>query len=144
MKTFLCTILCLATLSVFSQNITEEDLILKARQYSNEAIAKGDIESISKYWLDDFLIVRGSGVIVIGKEASKADWIKGLKETPQAYYERIPSEIIISKTNPELAWESGNWKGFNTYSKGGRYSAQWKKKEGEWKLQAELFVALEK
>jgi hypothetical protein len=32
----------------------------------------------------------------------------------------------------------------NTYSKGGRYSAQWKKKDGEWKLQAELFVALEK
>ncbi|TAH14262.1 MAG: nuclear transport factor 2 family protein [Sphingobacteriia bacterium] len=137
-------LLLLSFHSAFSQNIQEEELISKARQYSNEAIAKRDIEDITKYWLDDFLIIRGSGIIVIGKEASKADWINGFKETPQAYYERIPSEIIISKSNPELAWETGNWKGFNTYSKGGRYSAQWKKKEGEWKLQAELFVALEK
>lgn len=144
MKTILFTILFCSFQSAFAQNINEEGLISKARQSSNEAIAKKDIEGISKYWLDDFLIIRGSGVIVIGKEASKVDWIKGFKETPQAYYERIPSEIIISKSNPDLAWESGNWKGFNTYSKGGRYSAQWKKKDGEWKLQAELFVALEK
>jgi ketosteroid isomerase-like protein len=144
MKTFLFALLFISFQSTFAQNIKEEELIRNARQYSNEAIAKRDIEGISKFWLDDFLIVRGGGVIVIGKEASKADWIKGFKETPQVYYERIPSEIIISKNNPDLAWESGNWKGFNTYSKGGRYSAQWKKKEGEWKLQAELFVALEK
>lgn len=144
MKTILFALLFFASQSAFAQNINDEVLISKARESSNEAIAKSDIEGISKYWLDDFLIIRGSGVIVIGKEASKVDWIKGFKETPQAYYERIPSEIIISKSNPDMAWESGNWKGFNTYSKGGRYSAQWKKKDGEWKLQAELFVALDK
>ena len=66
------------------------------------------------------------------------------KETPKTSFERIPSEVIISKQNPDMAWESGIWKGFNTYSKGGRYSAQWKRKNGEWKIQAELFVALEK
>ena len=66
------------------------------------------------------------------------------KETPKTYFERTPVEIIISKNNPDLAWESGAWKGFNTYSKGGRYSAQWKTKDGAWKMQAELFVALEK
>lgn len=144
MKTILFSILFFASQSVFSQIIKEEELIRKARQSSNVAIVKRDVEGISKCWLDDFLIIRGGGVIVIGKEACKADWKKGFKETPQAYYERIPSEIIISKSNPDMAWESGNWKGFNTYSKGGRYSAQWKKKDGEWKLQAELFVALEK
>lgn len=144
MKMILLILLFFSFHTVFAQNIKEEELIRKARQHSNEAIAKRDIEGISKFWLDDFLIIRGSGVIVIGKEASKADWVKGFKETPQVYYVRIPSEIIISKNNAYLAWESGNWKGFNTYSKGGRYSAQWKKKEGEWKLQAELFVALEK
>jgi hypothetical protein len=63
---------------------------------------------------------------------------------PKTYFERTPTEIIISKNNPDMAWETGVWKGFNTYSKGGRYSAQWKKKDGAWKIQAELFVALEK
>jgi len=41
-----------------------------------------------------------------------------------------------------MAWEKGTWEGINTYSKGGSYSAMWKKKDGEWRIQAELFVAL--
>lgn len=129
--------------TVFSQAQHDEQLIRKARQASNDAITRMDVEAISKFWLDDYVVVRGSGTMQSGKEANKEDWKKIIKENPKTYFERIPSEIIISKNNPELAWESGVWKGFNTYSKGGRYSAQWKKKDGEWKLQAELFVALE-
>lgn len=126
-----------------TQSKIEEELIRKARQSSNEAIVRRDVEGISKFWLDDYVVVRGSGTIEQGKAANKAAWEKIFKETPQTYFERITSEIIVSKSNPDLAWESGNWKGFNTYSKGGRYSAQWKKKDGDWKLQAELFVAIE-
>jgi len=144
MKTVLFMILLMSSQLAFSQTKNEEELIRKARQTSNEAIARQDIDGISKFWLDDYLIVRGSGVIEQGKEACKKNWVNMFKEAPQTNFERFPSEIIISKNNPDLAWESGDWKGFNTYSKGGRYSAQWKKKEGEWKLQAELFVALEK
>ncbi len=130
--------------SVFAQVRSDEDLIRSARKTSNEAIARQDVEGFSKFWLDDYVVIRGSGVIEQGKEANKANWMKIFKETPQTKFERFPSEIIISKNNPDLAWESGEWKGFNTYSSGGRYSAQWKKKDGEWKLQAELFVALHK
>ncbi len=128
----------------YSQNQNDEELIRKARQSSNEAIAKQDVEGIIKFWLDDYLVIRGSGVIETGKEANKTNWNRLFKETPKTYFERIPSEIIISNNNPDIAWESGIWKGFNTYSKGGRYSAQWKRKDSEWKIQAELFVALEK
>ena len=126
----------------FSQ--TEEELIRKTRQTSNEAIAKRDVDGIAKFWVDDYVVIRGSGVVTRGKEPNKTEWKRIFTETPQTYFERLPSEIIVSKNNPNLAWETGEWKGFNTYSKGGRYSAQWKKKDGEWKLQAELFVALEK
>jgi ketosteroid isomerase-like protein len=144
MKTILLTVLFMSFQSAFSQNKNDEEIIRNARQSSNEAIARQDVDGISKFWLDDFVIIRGSGIIEHGKEANRASWMKIFKETPQAKFERLPSEIIISKNNPDLAWESGEWKGFNTYSKGGRYSAQWKKKDGEWKLQAELFVALDK
>jgi ketosteroid isomerase-like protein len=144
MKSILFTILIMSFQSAFSQTNNEEALIRKARQASNEAIARQDVDGISKFWLDDYLVIRGSGTIDFGKETNKATWRSMFKETPQTYFERFPSEIVISKNNPDLAWESGEWKGFNTYSKGGRYSAQWKKKDGEWKLQAELFVALEK
>lgn len=107
---------------------TDEALIREARQASNQAIARRDVEGISRFWLDDFVIVRGSGSIEIGKALSTASWKKLVEETPQTYFERIPSEVIISKVNPEMAWESGTWKGFNTYSSGGRYSAMWKKR----------------
>ena len=144
MKAILFTIFIISFQFSYSQNQNDEDLIRKARQTSNEAIARQDVDGISKFWLDDYLIIRGSGVIEHGKEANKTDWRRTFKETPKTYFERIPSEIIISKNNPDIAWESGIWKGFNTYSNGGRYSAQWKRKDGEWKIQAELFVALEK
>ncbi|HTH57515.1 MAG TPA: nuclear transport factor 2 family protein [Cyclobacteriaceae bacterium] len=144
MKATLVIILYMPFHLALSQTKIDMDLIRRARETSNEAIAKRDVEGLSKFWLDDFVIVRGSGAIETGKEASITAWKKIFSETPQTYFERTPSEIIISKNNPALAWESGTWKGFNTYSKGGRYSAQWKKRGAEWKLQAELYVALEK
>jgi ketosteroid isomerase-like protein len=144
MKTILFTIFFISFQFAYSQNKIDEELIRKSRQSSNEAIAKRDIEGITKYWLDDYVVIRGSGVIEHGKETNKTNWTRIFKETPNTYFERISSEIIISENNPDIAWESGIWKGFNTYSKGGRYSAQWKRKDGEWKIQAELFVALEK
>lgn len=144
MKSILSTILMMSFFSALSQTKSEEEIIRTARQTSNEAIARQDIDGISKFWLDDYVVIRGSGVIEQGKEANKTNWKKIFKEAPKTIFERIPAEIMVSKNNPDIAWESGTWKGFNTYSKGGRYSAQWKKKDGEWKLQAELFVALEK
>lgn len=143
MKAIPFTILLMSFQSVFSQAQNEEGLIRQARKTSNEAIVNRNVDGISKFWLDDFVIVRGSGIVEVGKEANMAAWRKIFKETPQTYFERTPSEVVVSKNNPNLAWENGTWKGFNTYSKGGRYSAQWKKKDGEWKLQAELYVALE-
>jgi len=144
MKAIFFSILFLSSHLACSQAHHEEELIRKSRQTSNAAIARQDVDAIASFWLEDYVVIRGSGVIEHGKEANKTEWRKIFKEAPQTYFERLPSEIIISKNNGDLAWESGVWKGFNTYSKGGRYSAQWKKKDGEWKLQAELFVALEK
>lgn len=144
MKTILFILFFISVHFAYSQNKSDEAFIRKARQTSNEAIARQDVDAISNSWLDDYLIIRGSGAIEYGKEANKTNWNRIFKENPKANFERIPSEIIISKNNPDIAWESGVWKGFNTYSNGGRYSAQWKKKDGEWKIQAELFVALEK
>lgn len=144
MKVILCILLCMPIHVAFSQAQNDKQLIRKARQTSNEAIARQDVDGISKFWLDDYVVIRGSGVIEAGKETNQANWKRIFQETPKTNFERIPSEIIISKNDPDLAWESGSWRGYNTYSKGGRYSAQWKKKDGEWKLQAELFVALEK
>lgn len=128
----------------FAQTMSDEEIIRQARQASNEAIARQDVDAVAAFWWEDYVVITGRGRVAAGREANTAEWRKMLAEVPLTRFERTPSEIIISRNNPELAWESGQWKGFNTYSAGGRYSAQWKKKNGQWKLQAELFVALEK
>jgi ketosteroid isomerase-like protein len=107
MKTIIFPILLMSFQFVLAQTKNEEELIRKARQASNEAIVRQDVNTISKFWLDDYVVVRGSGTIEQGKEANKASWRLLFKETPQTYFERYPSEIVISKNNPDLAWESG-------------------------------------
>ncbi|MCE2936874.1 MAG: YybH family protein [Cyclobacteriaceae bacterium] len=143
MKT--CWITCVLFCPMaFSQTMSDEEIIRQARQASNEGIARKDVDAVAAFWWEDYVVITGRGHVAAGREANAAEWRKMLAEAPLTRFERTPSEIIISRNNPELAWESGQWKGFNTYSAGGRYSAQWKKKNGQWKLQAELFVALEK
>ena len=56
----------------------DEELIRAARQTSNQAIARQDIDGISKFWLDDYVVIRGSGVVRQGKEANKANWTENI------------------------------------------------------------------
>jgi len=116
-------------------------LIKSARQASNDAIAKHDVEGISKFWYGNFVQVRGNSTYLSGKDTIVADWKKLFTENPSVVYIRTPSQIVIS-TNDTLAWETGTWKAFNSYSNGGNYSAMWRKSNNTWKIQAELFVSL--
>jgi ketosteroid isomerase-like protein len=125
-----------------AQKNTDQAAIIKSkRTASNAAIAKHDLEGISKYWLPDFVQVRGNATYLTGKDAVTNSWIELFKTNPSISYVRNPSEIIISK-NDTLAWEKGKWIGIKSYSKGGNYSAMWRKKDNEWMLQAEIFVSL--
>ncbi len=96
---------------------------------------------MSKYWLDDLVLIRGNSSHLAGKDTIVAAWKKLFNEYPKVNYIRIPTQITISN-NDTLAWETGTWKAFNSYSNGGSYSAMWKKTNNSWKILAELFVSL--
>lgn len=49
---------------------------------------------------------------------------------------------IVISSNDSLAWETGYWTAEHSYSKGGNYSAMWRRSGDSWKLASELFVAL--
>jgi ketosteroid isomerase-like protein len=138
-------LLITAILAIFMQTSHaqshDETQIRSLRDHSNDAIASKDITALSKHWVDDFVVVRGNGTQMSGKAAIIEVWKKMFTETPDVKFVRMPTEIKIS-SDKTFAWEKGTWEGFNTYSKGGEYSAMWRKVDGEWKLQAELFVAL--
>lgn len=135
------TLFLFMSLNVTYAQTSDEQQIRASRDNSNKAIEAKDIVTLSKHWLDDFSVMRGNGTQMSGKAAVIEVWKKMFTETPDVKFIRTPSEIKISD-DKTFAWEKGTWEGFNTYSKGGEYSAMWRKVNGEWKLQAELFVAL--
>ena len=144
MKKMICAVVFfIAVQCIWAQDKSEKEvaLIKSARAASNEAIAKHDIDGISKYWLNDFVQVRGNSTHLSGKDTIIASWKQLFKENPDVAYIRNPSQIIIS-TNDTLAWETGTWKAIHSYSKGGNYTAMWRKSGNSWMIQAELFVSL--
>ena len=127
----------------YGQNKNDKNvaLIKSAREASNQAIARHDIDGLSKFWVKDFVQIRGNSTYLTGKDTIIATWRKLFKDNPNVVYIRTASQIIIS-TNDTLAWENGTWKAFNSYSNGGNYSAMWRKDNDSWKIVAELFVSL--
>ncbi|HLK27369.1 MAG TPA: DUF4440 domain-containing protein [Puia sp.] len=138
-------ILLLATLTQFvrGQKNKQQDIttIKAARISSNKFISQHDVEGMSQFLMDDFVQVKGNAQHQTGKDSVVASWKKFFAANPKVSYIRNPTEIIISE-NDSLAWETGKWIGINSYSKGGNYSAMWRKSNNKWKIQAELFVSL--
>ena len=123
------------------KNDKEVEIIKSSRAASNAALAKHDIVGMSKYWLDDLVLIRGNSSHLTGKDTIVATWRKLFKDSPKVVYIRTPTQITISN-NDTLAWETGTWKAFNSYCNGGNYTAMWKKSNNSWKILAELFVSL--
>ena len=146
MKKNLLALICLLLyvpnlLAQISSTEKQVQVIKKLRETSNKAIAAHDLAGIAQFWRDDFVQVRGNASFLKGKEEILAGWKKLFNENQTVKYVRTPSQIIISN-NDTLAWETGVWKAFNSYSKGGKYSAMWRKTNNSWLLQSELFVSL--
>ncbi|MDB4903922.1 MAG: hypothetical protein JWQ63_3203 [Mucilaginibacter sp.] len=135
----------LLTQFAFAQGSEQEDInaIKASRGASNAAIAKHDVDGMSKYWLADFTQTIGRGTTLIGADAIIASWKELFKTNAIVSYVRSPVTITIGD-NGIMAWETGSWTAKNSYSKGGNYSAMWRKIDGIWKIQAELFVSLKK
>lgn len=138
----ICFLLLLSSSAIAQTKITDEQIIRDLRKASNLAIANKDVAGLSKFWLHDFVQVRGNGTYLAGKDTIIKAWQDTFKTKPETSFIRNPTEIIVNDVDGTMAWEKGTWQGINTYSKGGSYSAMWRKKEGEWMIQAELFVAL--
>jgi ketosteroid isomerase-like protein len=120
----------------------ESDLqyIREARTASNEAIARQDADGVAKFWMNDIVVISGEGGQYIGRSVLLKTFKKMFSGSPSVF-ERLPSEIIIAG-NGILAWETGNWH-YRNQNLRGNYSAMWRKFNGKWLIQSELFVSLD-
>lgn len=121
----------------------DEETIRATRAASNKAIAAHNLDGLVISMAPDFTITLGRAVTITGRDAVQASWKELFATNTQVNYQRIPSQVTISK-NDTLAWETGTWKAEHSYSAGGNYSAMWCKRNGVWLIRAELFVSMEK
>lgn len=123
----------------------EIEAIRAARRAQNLAIAHGDHAAIVSCWTEDITVRRALGQAVTGtQEALAALLVHG---AAPLVYQRTTLSVEVSSQWP-LAFEEGRWCGYRgdlnaAACIGGRYAAQWVKRDGRWLIRAEIFVALE-
>lgn len=119
--------------------------IRAARRAQNDAMATGDVERAATFWTSDVTIRRALGTGVSGMEAYKAIVQRAPIPDTALVYQRTPTDVDVSARWP-LAFETGTWSarvgGKGAEMIGGRYSAQWVKRDGRWLIRSEVFVAL--
>ena len=107
-----------------------------ARTSQNQAIAAGDLDRAAAFWTEDVTVRRALGQPLTGRDAAR----KALEPPPapatHLIYQRIAKDVEVSAKWP-LAFETGIWEGHQDTATGpvvigGRYSAQWVKRDGRW------------
>ena len=122
----------------------DDQLIRAARDRSNAAIAKHDLDGIAALWMEDVYVVSSTSAQGAGKNANRARMAAQFKNRPDTIYVRKPATIEVYEPW-NVASERGDWRGQwsepdGALQIGGTYQAQWRKIEGRWLIQAELFV----
>jgi ketosteroid isomerase-like protein len=122
-----------------------DDAAIRAeRAASNASIAGHDSARIASHWLPDVHIVTSTAAQASGVDTNRERMAQQFQRRPDTIYVRTPVAIdVLPAWN--VASERGEWTGAWTEPDGkldigGTYLAQWRKVDGRWKIQAELFV----
>ena len=118
--------------------------IRAARAQSNAAIAAHDVPGIACHWLPDVHIVTSTGAQGTGSEVNGERMGQQFARRPDTVYVRTPMTIDVFAAW-QVASERGEWTGRWTEPDGvidirGTYLAKWRKVDGTWRIQTELFV----
>ena len=124
--------------------LADDAAIRAARAQSNQAIAAHDVAGIARHWLPDVHIVTSTSAQGSGKEVNGQRMADQFTRRPDTVYVRTPALVdVFAAWN--VASERGEWTGRWTEPDGvvqvrGTYLAQWRKVNGTWLIQAEVFV----
>lgn len=123
---------------------SEEAAVRAARALSNKAIVAHDIAGIAQHWMPNVHIVTSTSAQGTGREVNGERMAQQFTRRPDTSYVRTPRTVEVLAPWG-VASERGEWTGRWTeldgvVDIGGTYLAQWRKVEGAWLIQAELFV----
>lgn len=145
----LASAVCLPALAQATPTAQDEAAIREARRVQTQALAANDLDTVVRYWDPAITIRRALGHPVEGAAAAR----KLLEPAPNAnpataiVFQREATAVTVSPNWP-LAFEEGRWSGHLGSASGkailsGRYAAQWVKRDGQWLIRSEIFVAID-
>jgi ketosteroid isomerase-like protein len=125
---------------------TAAALIRAARERSNDAIARHDTAAIASEWMPDVHVVASTGTQTAGATLNAQRMAQQFERRSDTRYVRTPDAIEVFEAW-DVASERGHWVGTWTDPDGpirigGTYQAQWRRVDGRWRIQAEVFVPL--
>ena len=125
---------------------SDEAAIRAARVAQNKAIAAGELDAVAALWTEDVTVRRALGHSLEGRAAARQALEPAAGATTRLVYQRQTQGVEVSARWP-LAFETGTWSGHlervtGPVVIGGRFSAQWVKRDGKWLIRSEVFVAL--
>jgi len=113
------------------------------RDAFNRAIRDADLAAIEAVLAEDVVLVTGTWSDLFPDRAAQlAIWSGEFDTAAERWtYERTPDCIRVSGITP-MAMEDGQWRGNGPEgaSAAGSYTAKWRRVDGEWRLEAELFM----
>lgn len=142
-------LLALAAHGQAAASSTDEAKIKESRRLQTMALAKGDLDTVVKYWDPAITIRRALGHPVDGAQAARKLLEPSATQNPATaiVFQREATSVTVSSNWP-LAYEEGKWSGHvgTADSKPimtGKYAAQWVKRDGVWLIRSEVFVAID-
>jgi ketosteroid isomerase-like protein len=134
-----------ATTATVVATASDEALIRARRAGQTLALARADLDEVARYWTPDVTIRRALGHAVDGAEQARR-MLQPSGAGPALIYQRVAVHVEVSAPWP-LAWEEGRWTAHVGSAQaepvmGGRYAAQWVRRDGSWLIRSEVFVAL--
>jgi ketosteroid isomerase-like protein len=120
--------------------------IREARARSNAAIARHDTAAIAREWMPDVHVVSSTGTQTAGAALNARRMTETFARRPDTKWVRTPDRVEVFEAW-DVASEHGAWVGTWTEPDGavrisGTYQAQWRRVDGAWRIQAEVFVPL--
>mgnify|MGYP003398874604 FL=1 len=128
-----------------TQTPAQELAIRSRRAAFNQAIATADVAAISPILARDCVMLTGTdSAVITGRLAQVKVWRREFAAAGRDIYVRTADTILISAVEP-IAMEYGSWDarsstGESTAS--GKYTAKWREVQGEWVIEAEVFVTM--
>jgi ketosteroid isomerase-like protein len=131
-------------LAAAGMQTTDDQMIRAARVRSNQAIAAHDVDAIARFWMDTVHVVSSTSDQAAGRDANRQRFARQFANRPDTTYVRQPA-FVDAYAPWAVASERGEWTGRWTEPDGvleigGTYLAQWRKIDGQWLIQAELYV----